>query len=179
LTLVKRLVALHGGHVTARSEGVGRGSEFVVRLPVLTKPNLPQHALAPSNGTANSRRRILVTDDNQDAAKSLMLLLRLKGHDVEMAFDGPAALEKAEAWQPDMMLLDLGMPEMSGFDVCKAIRRKPWGADIQIVALTGWGQEQDRQSTREAGFDGHLVKPVDMSALDDFLSRRRDQSAAL
>jgi CheY-like chemotaxis protein len=171
LTLVKRLVELHGGDVTARSEGAGSGSEFVVRLPVIRPDTSRATPREMSNG-ASGTRRILVTDDNRDAATTMVMLLRLKGHEVEAAFDGREALERAEAWRPDVMLLDIGMPEMNGFDVCKLIRKTSWGSGIQIVALTGWGQEQDRMSTREAGFDGHLVKPVDLNALDDVLGRR-------
>jgi signal transduction histidine kinase len=170
LTIVKRLVELHGGQISVRSEGPGRGSEFIVRLPVL----LESAALAPSTAKASevatAPRRILVTDDNRDAAKSLALLLQYNGHEVETAHDGRQAIAKAEVWRPDVMLLDLGMPEMNGYDVCRSIRRTPWGKGIRIVALTGWGQEQDRRNTREAGFDAHLVKPVDLSALKNVLA---------
>jgi CheY-like chemotaxis protein len=110
-----------------------------------------------------------VTDDNQDSARTLAMLLKHNGHDVETAFDGPQAIEKAEVWQPEVMLLDLGMPKMSGYEVCRMIRQQPWGKTIRIVALTGWGQDRDRQNTREAGFDAHLVKPVDFSALGAML----------
>jgi signal transduction histidine kinase len=172
LTLVRRLVELHGGNVTARSDGPGRGSEFVVRLPVLDRAEQSAAASPQPNGAVVSRRRILVTDDNQDAATTLVMLLELKGHEVEAAHDGRSALERAESWRPDVMLLDLGMPGMNGYDVCKSIRKTIWGAEIQIVALTGWGQEQDRLNTSEAGFDGHLVKPVDLNALDAVLLPR-------
>ena len=170
LTIVKRLVELHGGQISVRSEGPGHGSEFIVRLPVLAEGNATAPVAAKSNEAATKPRRILVTDDNRDAATSLALLLRHGGHAVEMAYDGRQAIEKAEVWRPDVMLLDLGMPEMNGYDVCRAIRQTAWGKDIQIVALTGWGQEQDRRNTREAGFDSHLVKPVDLAVLGDVLA---------
>ena len=117
------------------------------------------------SGRRHGARRILVTDDNQDAAKSLSMLLRLSGHEVETAYDGESAVEKADSYRPDIMLLDIGLPGMNGYDVCRAIRQRPWGKSIRIVALTGWGQEQDRQNAHEAGFDDHLVKPVDPQVL--------------
>jgi DNA-binding response OmpR family regulator len=110
-------------------------------------------------------KRILVTDDNQDAANSVAMLLRLSGHDVETAYDGISAIQKAEAYRPEIMLLDIGLPGMNGYDVCRSIRQQPWGNGIRIVALTGWGQDQDRRNAREAGFDDHLVKPVDPQVL--------------
>jgi signal transduction histidine kinase len=170
LTIVKRLVELHGGQISVRSGGAGLGSEFIVRLPVLVEKNEPAPAATKPSDAAPKPRRILVTDDNQDAAKSLALLLRYGGHVVETAYDGRQAIEKAEVWRPDVMLLDLGMPEINGYDVCRAIRQTTWGKDIQIVALTGWGQEQDRRNTRDAGFDAHLVKPVDPKVLGDVLA---------
>jgi signal transduction histidine kinase len=174
LTLVKRLVELHGGHIEARSQGLGQGSEFVVFLPVLIdepmKVAAPTTNANPIDGT--SPRRILVTDDNQDAAKSLSMLLRLSGHEVETAYDGESAVEKADSYRPDVMLLDIGLPGMNGYDVCRTIRQRPWGKSIRIVALTGWGQEQDRQNARAAGFDDHLVKPVDPQVLRRALSAK-------
>ena len=170
LTIVKRLVELHGGQISVRSEGPGRGSEFIVRLPVLVESAGAAPVASKANVVAATPRRILVTDDNRDAAKSLALLLRYSGHEVETAYDGRQAIAKAEVWRPDVMLLDLGMPEMNGYDVCRSIRQTPWGKGIRIVALTGWGQEQDRRNTLEAGFDAHLVKPVDASALGDVLA---------
>ena len=172
LTLVKRLVELHGGRIAARSSGPGCGSEFVVWLPVLADGERTAVVLPETSASAANSQRILVTDDNRDAARSLALLLKHSGHEVETAFDGVQAIEKAEVWQPDVMLLDLGMPEMNGYDVCRSIRQAAWGKEIRIVALTGWGQEQDRRNTREAGFDAHLVKPVDMAVLGDVLAAR-------
>ncbi|HEX4414328.1 MAG TPA: ATP-binding protein [Lacipirellulaceae bacterium] len=167
LTLVKRLIELHRGRIEAHSEGLGRGSQFTVTLP--TVENAPVHSPAPSiraNSPANAAgKRVLVIDDNLDAAKTLTMILRLSGHTVETVHDGPAAIEKAKEYQPGIMLLDIGLPGMNGYDVCRAIRSQPWGQKIRIIALTGWGQDQDRQNARDAGFDDHLVKPVDLQAL--------------
>lgn len=171
LTLVKRLVELHGGQISARSAGVGAGSEFIVRLKVVAgNPTAAPAPTQPTNPAPTQRRRILVTDDNRDAADSLAMLLRVSGHEVDVAYEGAEAIKKAEAWRPEVMLLDIGMPEMNGYDVCRTIRQAPWGKDIRIVALTGWGQDQDRRSTREAGFDSHLVKPVDAGVLRNVLA---------
>ncbi len=170
LTLVKRLVELHGGRILASSGGPGRGSEFIVLLP-LAADDANTAVAKPKLGPSLAARpqRILVVDDNRDSAISMAKLLKLKGHEVETAYNGVEAVEKAEALRPGVMLLDLGMPGMNGYEVCQTIRQKPWGNAIRIVALTGWGQEQDRRNTREAGFDGHLVKPVDPTVLDDVL----------
>ncbi len=172
LTIAKRLVELHQGEIMVRSDGPGCGSEFVVELPIVVEAGANPVVVSEANSHVVTARRILITDDNRDAATSLALLLRKRGHQVETAFGGKQAIEKAEAWRPEVMLLDLGMPEMSGFDVCRTIRRQTWGQGIRIVALTGWGQEQDRQNTREAGFDAHLVKPIDMTALGDMLAAK-------
>jgi CheY-like chemotaxis protein len=173
LTLVKRLVELHGGSIEAKSEGLGRGSEFVVRLPALVngdnRPAAPPLRFGTKTATP---RRILITDDNRDAADSLGMLLKLSGHEVEMAYDGPEALRKAETFKPNVALLDIGLPEMNGCDVCRAIRQQPWGRGVRLIALTGWGQDSDRRITREAGFDHHLVKPVDLEALHDVLEAK-------
>lgn len=170
LTLVKRLVQLHGGAVAVKSDGIGKGSEFIVTLPVHSETP-PTPAPRPTRAASNAdSRRILVTDDNRDAANSLALLLKISGHTVETAYDGAEAIQKAEADRPDVILLDLGMPGMNGYDVCRAIRQTEWGKNIRIIALTGWGQEQDRRNTREAGFDHHLVKPVTPNALSEALT---------
>jgi CheY-like chemotaxis protein len=115
-------------------------------------------------------RRILVVDDNEDSAESLTLLLRLQGHLVESAHDGRHALEAAEQFRPDVILLDLGMPGMSGYEVCQEIRKQPWGGKMLLLAQTGWGQDQDRQRTKDAGFDGHLTKPIDHARLEEILT---------
>jgi CheY-like chemotaxis protein len=162
LTLVKQLVELHGGTVEARSGGPGRGCEFTVRLPLAADaaPALqpPQSELPPVS--AGRARRVLVVDDNQDAAQSIARLLQLQGHETAVANDGLEGLRLAQQFRPDVALLDLGMPRLTGYDVAAAIRREPWGQDVLLVALTGWGQAQDRARSKAVGFDEHLVKPV-------------------
>jgi signal transduction histidine kinase/ActR/RegA family two-component response regulator len=171
LTLVKRLVELHQGTVTAHSEGKGRGSEFVVRLPVLIDTPKPEHAPEPDGDSIPATaRRILIVDDNADAAASLATLLELTGNETEIAHDGVEAVEKAAAYGPDMILLDIGLPKMNGYDACRAIREKQWGKKVVVVALTGWGQDVDRRRSKEAGFNGHLVKPVDHATLMNLLA---------
>jgi signal transduction histidine kinase len=161
LALVRRLVEMHGGTVAANSEGAGRGTELIVRLPLLEPEHQTTPAEAPATSTAAApSRRILVVDDNADAAEALALLLRLSGHEVETAFDGVEALRVAPAFSPDIVLLDLGMPRLDGYDTARSIRAEPWGKDVTLVAVTGWGQPKDRDRTLEAGFNAHLVKPV-------------------
>jgi PAS domain S-box-containing protein len=169
LTLVKRLVEMHGGSIVARSAGEGRGSEFAVRLPILvgvTEP-APVPSAAPE---LPQTRRVLIVDDNSDAAVSLALLLKISGNDTYTAHDGLEALEAFERYRPEVMLLDIGLPKLNGHEVCRRIRERPGGWDVVIVALTGWGQESDRRKSQGAGFDGHLVKPVDYGTLMDLLS---------
>jgi len=169
LALVSGLVDLHGGTVEARSEGLGRGSEFIVQLPIVSHSTLmPAADLAVA---AAQGRRILVADDNQDAANSLAMILELSGHDVRVAHDGRAALSVAQTFRPCTVLLDIGMPHLTGYEVAKALRQEPWGADVCLVALTGWGQESDRQRAIDAGFNHHLTKPVDPGVLESLLSR--------
>jgi signal transduction histidine kinase/CheY-like chemotaxis protein len=178
LTLVRRLVELHGGTVKAFSAGPGKGSEFVVRLPVLKNVPAPERSVkSVSPPQKNGRsRRILVVDDNVDATESLALLLRLTGHEVSIAHDGQAALQLATTFRPSVVLLDLGLPGMSGYEVAQQMRRLPALTDTVLVALTGYGQDEDRQRSRAAGFDHHLVKPIDPESLPrllDSLSRQR------
>ncbi len=163
LTIVKRLVEMHGGTVEAHSEGHGRGSEFIVRQPIATAAAGEKSAAATDEEpfVAIPRRRILVVDDNQDAASSLASLLNVLGHDAQVAHEGEQAIEIAVRDQPEIVLLDIGMPKMSGYDVCRRLRELPTGNDMTIVAVTGWGQESDRQKSVEAAFDGHMVKPVE------------------
>ncbi len=171
LTLVKRLVALHNGTVTAHSDGEGQGSEFILHLPILIEtPALEQAPLPVADFKSTRAHRILVVDDNRDAAISLAMLLKLTGHETLTAHDGVEAVAKAESFQADVILLDIGLPKLNGYDACRAIREQPWGREILIVALTGWGQDEDRRRSKEAGFDGHLVKPVDQSALMNLLA---------
>lgn len=168
LSLVKRLVEMHGGQVEACSHGEGKGSEFVVRLPILD--SAPEPTPVPlSKRIEPLLRRILVVDDNQDSARTLAMLLKYSGSDTQVAHDGPEAVEKAAQYRPDVVLLDIGLPTMSGYDVCRAIRSNSAGARPAIIALTGWGQEEDRKKSKEAGFDAHLVKPIDYAVLTDLL----------
>jgi CheY-like chemotaxis protein len=164
LTLVQKLVEFHGGTVHARSEGLGFGSELIVRLPVLAEPAALPAPTGPTPLLAASRR-VLIVDDNEDGAATLAMLLQLSGHETHEAHDGVQALEAAERLRPDAVLLDIGLPKLNGYEVCRRIRKEPWGKDMVMVALTGWGQAEDRHRSREAGFDAHMVKPVDPSAL--------------
>ena len=172
LTLVRRLVEMHGGTVAAGSDGPGRGSEFFVRLPVSKMAQPTPLAHDNESATATSKRRILVVDDNRDSAISLGMMLKLMGNETHTAHDGLAAIEAAEKFRPDMILLDIGLPNMNGYDACRIIRQQPWSKGIVIVALTGWGQDSDRRRSGEAGFDHHLVKPVEIDALAKLLGRR-------
>jgi signal transduction histidine kinase/ActR/RegA family two-component response regulator len=169
LTLVKVLVEMHGGTVEAHSDGPGLGSEFAVRLPTLP---MSEPATLPEvlSQTAVSGRRILVVDDSEDGAEFLALLLQVSGHETRTANDGPAAIEAAEIFRPEIVLLDIGLPRMNGYEVCRRIRQQPWGPGIVMIALTGWGQEEHQRRSREAGFDAHMVKPVDHDALEQLLA---------
>jgi PAS domain S-box-containing protein len=169
LTLVRRIVELHGGSVVARSAGTGRGSEFTIRLPLLSRPTTVDGQTKPAEprrAAASEARRILIVDDNVDAADSLAMMLRLQGHDVEVAGDGPTALARATARPPDVALLDIGMPVMDGNELARRFRQNPDLRNVRLGAVTGWGQEEDRRRTSEAGFDFHLVKPVDAGSLE-------------
>jgi PAS domain S-box-containing protein len=171
LSLVKGIVELHGGTIEAHSEGEGCGSAFVVRLPLALSAGQKIEPLVGELPVGSpSRRRILIADDNVDAANSLGQLLELLGNDVSIAHDGLQAVEEAEAFLPDVILLDIGMPKLNGYDACRRIRQQPWGSDALLVALTGWGQDEDKRRSKDAGFDVHLVKPVDLGALKKLLS---------
>jgi two-component system CheB/CheR fusion protein len=163
LSLVKSVVELHGGAVQVRSGGIGQGSEFVLRIPAQHSAQVqaPSGLESREAGKAQVVRRVLVVDDNRDAAESLALFLQVGGHDVCTAFDGEQALETAEKFRPDIALIDLGMPKLNGYEVCRRLRQTEWGRKMTLIAQTGWGQEEDKRRTREAGFDGHLVKPTD------------------
>jgi PAS domain S-box-containing protein len=178
LTLVRGLVEMHGGAVEAHSDGPGKGSEFVVRLPLAPKaPRGAGAAERPGNGppaAAAPSRRILVVDDNVDSAESLGMLLKLMGNEVALAYDGPSALQTAAALVPDLVLLDLGMPGMDGFEVARRLRALPQLRAAVLVAQTGWAQEEDRRQSREAGFHFHLVKPVDPQELARLVALAND-----
>jgi CheY-like chemotaxis protein len=173
LALVKSLAEMHGGNVEAHSEGPGRGSEFVVRLPVAagTAPaeaapiRRPEAMPGPAGG-----RRVLVVDDNEDVRSTLAGMLARMGNDVWTAQDGLQAVAAAARFRPEQVLLDLRMPNLNGYDAAQRIREQPGGRDVILVAHTGWGQEQDRQRVREAGFDHHLTKPVDPAVLEELLA---------
>ncbi|WP_406697952.1 PAS domain S-box protein [Singulisphaera sp. Ch08] len=188
LALVKGLVEMHGGTVTAESGGQGMGSTFTVRLPVLeTAPALERplesvhrQAFAASNGDDRSsaqdrRRRMLVVDDNQDSARTMARLLKLLGNEVQTAYDGNEAVATAEKFRPEVVLMDVGMPGLNGYEATRHIRQQPWGKHTVIIALTGWGQDIDRLQSKEAGCDGHLVKPVDLPDLETLLAKLADK----
>lgn len=173
LSLTKQLVELHGGSIKASSDGIGLGTTLVVQLPRLHGEfQQPEPVTTEDAISSPAERKILVVDDNPDAAESLRIMMTLAGNQTETASDGQEAIERAQAFRPDVVLLDIGLPILDGYEVCRAIRSEPWGNDIYIVALTGWGQEEDRRRTREAGFDAHLVKPVDPVVLLDLVARQ-------
>ena len=167
LSLVKWLVELHGGTVEARSEG--QGSEFIVRLPALTASISTNITRQTDDRTGTSARRILVVDDNRDAAVSLAMMLKLMGHETSTAHDGLEAIDVAEKSPPDLILLDIGMPKLNGYDTARRIRAKSWGREIKLIALTGWGQDEAKRKSFEAGFNAHMVKPVDPAVLNKVL----------
>jgi CheY-like chemotaxis protein len=167
LSLVKGLVGLHGGSIETHSRGPGTGSQFIVRLPLAAETPVDGSADATEGG-GESRvvsRRCLVADDNRDSADSLAKMLEIMGHEVQTAYDGEEAVSKAATLEPEVVLLDIGMPKLNGYDACRLIRERPWGKGILVIALTGWGKDQDRRRAEEAGFDRHMVKPVDPAAL--------------
>lgn len=178
LTLVKRLVEMHGGRVDAQSAGLGQGSTFTVHLPTLATAmeDIPKADL-PMNDSSSSQR-ILVVDDNVDAGLTLSMLLKLKGYEAHTRTSGRAGIEAAQALQPSAILLDIGMPDLDGYATSRLIREQVWGQDMVIIALTGYGQEEDRQRTRAAGFNGHLVKPVDLALLTKLLTDLLGDGAA-
>jgi CheY-like chemotaxis protein len=203
LALVRGLVELHGGTVEAHSEGPGKGSEFVVRLPIAAcglrladspsgRPGSPEGArrgppepaettdrrppdpaeVHPQSAIRNPQsRRVLVVDDNRDAADSLAMMLSLAGHETRTAYDGLEAVQAAAGFRPDVVLLDIGMPKMNGYEAARHLRSQSWGKGMALIALTGWGQEDDKRRALEAGFDHHLTKPVEAAALEKLLAR--------
>jgi signal transduction histidine kinase/ActR/RegA family two-component response regulator len=179
LTLARTLVHLHGGTIEAFSDGEGKGCEFIVRLPLAqpqhdAKPVAPQPAAQPQS---LALKRVLVVDDNEDAADSLGMLLQFLGAEVMVVHDGRSALAALKTFRPAVILLDLGMPEMNGLEVARRVREDPEHKGMTLVALTGWGQREDRRRTHEAGFDYHLVKPADVSTLQSILSLREAEEA--
>jgi len=171
LTLVKRLVEMHGGTVEARSAGPGRGSEFVIRLPEHASADVAPRVVVLPDGPAPAKaQRVLVADDNRDAADSLAFMLRVAGHDVRIAYDGQQALDLAETFRPSLALVDIGMPRLNGYETARRLREKSYGADLTLIALTGWGQPDDRNRSLAAGFDHHVVKPIDPPLLERLLA---------
>jgi signal transduction histidine kinase/ActR/RegA family two-component response regulator len=175
LSLVKSLVEMHGGHVRVHSDGVGKGTEVVVRLPIVDAPlPAPPRERAQVETQTPIACRVLVADDNGDAAESMGALLRLMGNEVRIVRDGAAALEEAEAFRPDVMVVDIGMPLLDGYEVARRVREARWGKRIVLVALTGWGQEDDKRRAIEAGFDRHFTKPVNPRKIHALFDSLRD-----
>jgi len=168
LTLVKQMTELHGGTVSVWSAGTGQGSEFTVVLPLAVTTEAGSEP-ARAEPAAHAVFKILVADDSQDGADSLAFLLKAAGHEVHTAYDGRTAISLAEEKRPDVVLLDIGMPEVTGYDVARAIRREAWGRSMRLIALTGWGQAEHRRRSLEVGFDDHLVKPVELDLLENLL----------
>jgi len=175
LALTRGLVELHGGHIEAYSAGLGQGSEFVVTLPIVPpQPRADGHdALAPGDEEALPSHRLLVVDDNTDAAQTLSTLLAMHGQDVRAAFSGAQALEMVQTWQPEVAVLDIGLPDINGYELCRRLRAQPWEQPPLLIACTGWGQREDIDRAREAGFDFHLVKPVDPDAVLRLVAQAR------
>jgi PAS domain S-box-containing protein len=174
LTLVRQIVQMHGGSIEVASEGENRGTEFTVRMPLLLEA-APFAEPTPPVETATEApvRRILVVDDNRDAAETMSLILQLLGNDVRLAYDGWEAVQKAEQFRPKVVLMDIGMPRLNGYEAARRIREQPWGQEMTLVALTGWGQEEDKEKTRTAGFDYHLTKPAEPDVIRELLAKLR------
>src|SRR5690606_3773562 len=179
LTLARSLVEMHGGRIQVSSPGQNRGSEFRVILPLLPlpAPPLPRDEQT-TRGAPAASCRVLVVDDNQAAAETLAMILSLQGSEVRSAGNGQEAVVLAESFGPDVVFMDLGMPVMNGYEAARHIREQSWGREMLLVALTGWGQEEDRRRTRQAGFDEHLVKPADPAQLQQLIKARRERKAA-
>ena len=172
LALTRTLVELHGGTVEAKSAGLGKGSEFIVRIPALSAESEQVQSREGTTATAQKPRRVLIADDNVDSATVLAILLRASGHEVQTVHDGMTALESSQSFRPDLVILDIGMPKLNGYDVARQIRSRG-NSHMMLVALTGWGQEEDKRRARESGFDHHLTKPVDVAALKKILAEMR------
>ena len=170
LTLAQRLVEMHGGSVEAHSKGPGKGSEFVVRLPVVVEVLRSEESGTELEQRIQTSRRILVVDDNRDGADSLSEMLRVMGNDTRTAYDGQEGVDVAAEFRPDVVMMDIGLPKLNGYDACRHIREQPWGKGVVLIAVTGWGQEDDRRRSHLAGFDHHMVKPVDPEVLTKMLA---------
>jgi PAS domain S-box-containing protein len=175
LTLVKSLVEMHGGTVEVHSEGVNQGSEFVIRLPVREPPPVEEFRMPDTavNTPSTGRYRVLVVDDNQAAAEMLRIMVQALGNEVRVAYDGQEAVAAAADFMPDIVVMDIGMPRMNGYEAARHIRKQPWGRKMLLIALTGWGQDEDKRRTQEAGFDHHLVKPAEPAELQQLLAPAR------
>ncbi|HTD29865.1 MAG TPA: ATP-binding protein, partial [Xanthomonadaceae bacterium] len=172
LTLVRQLVDMHGGSVTVHSDGPDRGSEFVIRIPIATNDESAVGLQEPSAQTIVRRTlRILIVDDNHDGADMLALTLSILGHHVSAVYDPLEAIAAAESFLPDVAFLDIGMPALNGYELAALLKRQPWASEILLVALTGWGQEENRQRSAAAGFDEHLVKPIELETIDRICQR--------
>jgi CheY-like chemotaxis protein len=172
LALARQLVQLHGGQIEARSQGQGRGSEFIVRLPALEPGTAAaDSSLEPARTTPGTRRRVLIVDDNPDAAEALRRILVLLGHEVHQSSDGATAIDIVRDLEPDVVFMDIGMPGMNGLEAARHIRRLTLARQPHICALTGWGQEADRERSQSAGIDRHLVKPIDRHTLQSVLAQ--------
>jgi PAS domain S-box-containing protein len=172
LSLARTLVEMHGGTVEAHSEGLGKGSIFVVTLPLAGERH-PERSMRPQGAQCDADRagrRLLIVDDSKDSADTLAELMRIHGHEVHTAYEGATAVKLVTDLRPEVMLVDLGMPGVNGYEVCRKIRAQPGGEDVFLIAVTGWGRENDKTRTRDAGFDGHLVKPVDGGALAEMIA---------
>jgi CheY-like chemotaxis protein len=171
LALVKSLVALHGGTVHASSDGIGAGSEFCICLPRLAAPGGMDNEASPSAGLqAPGALRVMVVDDNVDAAQMLAALLEVQGHAVSVEYDAKGALERVRREHHEVLLLDIGLPDLDGYELARRLRSQPESADATLVALTGYGQSQDRKEAEQAGFDHYLVKPADMDQVNEVLA---------
>jgi PAS domain S-box-containing protein len=173
LSLARALVELHGGVIEAKSGGPGKGSEFIIRLPAVRSPQPSKRAPMdrhPEDSASTVRHRVLVVDDHQDAANTMARMLRMLGHETNVAHDGVEAVQAAAAFHPEVVFLDIGMPKMNGYEAARQIRQESWGRTMKLVAVTGWGQEDDKRRAAEAGFDRHLIKPVDPAVVEEILA---------
>jgi CheY-like chemotaxis protein len=173
LALAKRLVEMHGGTIEARSEGLGKGSEFIVTLPMALHDQAQPPVASETRPSKPVRRRILVADDNRDVTEAFQVMLQTLGHEVEVAHDGLDAIHKAATFRPEIVVLDVGMPKLNGYETARRLRAQPGGSDLVLIAVTGWGGDSDKHKSADAGFDVHLVKPVDPVALGHTLNSIR------